>query len=37
VRRRSSFVLASVVAVLGFLLVAAALSTRAGKRAEEPR
>src|SRR5437868_3717221 len=36
-RRRSSVVLASVLAVLGFLLVAATSSTRAGRRAEEPR
>jgi uncharacterized protein YlxW (UPF0749 family) len=37
VRRRSSLLLASVLAVLGFLLVTAVSSARASKRAEEPR
>jgi uncharacterized protein YlxW (UPF0749 family) len=37
VRRRSSLLLAAVLAVLGFLLVTAAFTTRHDKRAAEPR
>jgi uncharacterized protein YlxW (UPF0749 family) len=37
VRRRSSFLLASVLAVAGFLIVTAAFSARDTRRAEEPR
>ena len=36
-RRRSSLLLATVLAVLGFLLVTAAYTTRQDKRAAEPR